>query len=119
MRYIYKSNIIDTNGGFDIKKQAVLSANAAIDSIIDSGALHNKHMDKAARMAATILLDYRTRPEFLALANTVDIEVESTKIAQLIVGALVEKDMLRLIEASRAIEVVAEELFVLWSLESI
>lgn len=108
-----------TDGVFDIRKQAVISGNCAIDALMYVNVLDESYMDEASAIAAEIFLIYRTSSEFLAIADKADPESESNKIAQIIVGALIEKNMLRKEDGERGVEAAAAEIAVAWALENI
>lgn len=107
-----------TNGVFDIEKEASIAVGIAIGDLMDLKIVSNEDADRAEAIGIEIFLVFRSAPE-LSAANAINIEAESEKLARIIIGALIEKSIVKKENGMRAIEVAAEELLVRWSMESL
>lgn len=107
-----------TNGVFDINKEAVLTVDMVVDGLIDLKIISNQNSDRASEIAARTFLVFRTSPELLARGREIDIDAQSEKLAYIIIGALVEQQLVRKEDGPRAIEVAVEELAIQWKMEN-
>jgi hypothetical protein len=107
-----------TKGVFDIAKEASIAVNIAIDSLMGLKIIGNKEADRAVEIGIKIFLLFRETTGRSSTHGSVDIKVESKKLANILIAALTEEGIVKEQDVRRAVEVAAEELLVRWSMES-
>jgi hypothetical protein len=104
-----------TNGRFDITKEAEIVANIVVGDLADSGLIPRGQEDRAVEIASARFLAHRRAAD----ATVSDIEQESSVTAQAIIQSLVDAGIINTNDYERAFEIAAEEILVRRSMESL
>jgi hypothetical protein len=107
-----------TNGIFDISKEADIVANIVVNDLMGIEIIKKDVDDRAVAIVTEQFLAFRNNRRNISDGEIV-IKIESDNLAEIAVSALIDAGIIRRTDRSRAFEVAAEEILVRRSMENL